>query len=149
LTVPEVRRLLLTLAEPSEHFRFRLAWSAWRRRHQAVARRCHAARRARQRPSPTATAPPPSSLSPGPALTDEQWARVSSLLSPQRPPIGRPPQDHRTLLAGMLWVARSGAAWRDLPAHFGPWPTVYGRYQRWRHAGIWQRVLEALGSGEA
>ena len=53
------------------------------------------------------------------------------------------------LLAGMLWVARSGAAWRDLPSDFGPWPTVHSRYQRWRRAGIWQRVLAALGSGQA
>ena len=77
-------------------------------------------------------------------LTDEQWARISPLLPPQRPPVGRPPRDHRTLLDGMLWVARTGAAWRDLPPSFGPWPTAHSRYQRWRHAGLWQRILDTL-----
>jgi putative transposase of IS4/5 family DUF4096 len=144
-----VRRLLLALVEPAERFGFRLAWSGWRRRHQAAAQRCHAARRARQQPRPAGTAPRPLPLSMSPALTDEQWALVSPLLPPQQPPIGRPPQDHRMILAGMLWVARSGAAWRDLPADFGPWPTVYSRYQRWRRAGTWQRVLEVLGPGQA
>jgi hypothetical protein len=144
-----VRRLLLALAEPAERFGFRLAWSVWRRRHQAVARRCHAARRARQQPIVTGTAPLALPPAVSPALTDEQWARVSPLLPPQHPPVGRPPRDHRMILAGMLWVARSGAAWRDLPADFGPWPTVHGRYQRWRRAGIWQRLLDALGPDEA
>ena len=44
----------------------------------------------------------------------------------------------------MLWVMRTGAAWRDLPARFGPWETVHGRYQRWRKAGLWQQILDAL-----
>ena len=79
-----------------------------------------------------------------PTLTDDHWARVSPLLPPQRPPIGRPPEDHRTILAGMLWVVRTGATWRELPATFGPWPTVYSRFRRWRQDGIWQRILETL-----
>ena len=44
----------------------------------------------------------------------------------------------------MLWVARTGAAWRDLPERFGPWATVHRRYQRWRNAGLWERILDAL-----
>jgi hypothetical protein len=143
-----VRRLLLALDEPAGRFGFRLAWSTWRRHHQAVARRCHIARRARAAPTSTSAAPAPLHLAPSPTLTDEQWARISPLLPPQRPPVGRPPRDHRTLLAGMLWVARTGAAWRDLPPCFGPWPTVHSRYQRWRQAGLWQRILDALhGAG--
>ena len=143
-----MRRLLLALAEPADHFGFRLAWSAWRRRHQAVARRCHIARRAREQPAPLSPSPPPLHLATSPVLTEEQWARVSPLLPSQRPPVGRPPRDHRTLLGGMLWVARTGAAWRDLPPSFGPWPTVHGRYQRWRQAGLWQRILDALHSAD-
>lgn len=139
-----MRRLLLALDEPSERFGFRLRWSTWRRRHQAVARRCHTVRRARLHPPAAAQAPIPISLTTGPELTDDQWARISPLLPPQRPPIGRPPEDHRTILAGMLWVVRTGATWRELPPSFGPWPTVYSRYRRWRQTGIWQRVLDAL-----
>lgn len=82
-------------------------------------------------------------------LTDEQWARISPFLPAQRPPTGRPHHDHHSILAGMLWVARTGAAWRDLPAHFGPWQTVHGRYQRWRKAGIWPQILDALAHGDA
>jgi len=49
----------------------------------------------------------------------------------------------------MLWVARTGAAWRDLPAHFGPWETVHSRYQRWRKAGIWPQILTELHQDDA
>jgi transposase len=44
----------------------------------------------------------------------------------------------------MLWVVRTGAAWRELPPIFGPWPTVYSRFRRWRQAGLWQRILDTL-----
>jgi len=144
LTVPEVRRLLLALDEPPDRFGFRLLWSSWRRHHQAVAQRCHIARRAGLHPPAAGDSPDPVLLTIGPDLTDDQWARVSPLLPPQRPPIGRPPEDHRTILAAMLWIVRTGASWRELPPTFGPWPTVYSRFRRWRQAGIWQRVLETL-----
>lgn len=77
-------------------------------------------------------------------LGDEQWSRVSLLLPPQKPPTGRPANDHRTVLSGMLWVARTGPSWRDIPEHFGPWQTIHSRYQRWKKAGIWQRILNTL-----
>ena len=142
--MPEVRRLLLALAEPPGHFAFRLRWSRFRRRHQAVAKRCHAARRA-HRASGDGGGPPVQALPAGvPALTEERWRRVCPLLPPQRPPTGRPNTDHRTVLGGMLWVMGNGAAWRDLPDRFGPWQTVHGRYRRWRQAGLWQRILDAL-----
>ncbi len=144
MTVPEVRRLLLALHEPPDRFGFRLLWSTWRRHHQAVAQRCHTARRARLHPPAAVRSPDAIVLATSPDLTDDQWARVSPLLPPQRPPIGRPPEDHRTILAGILRVVRTGAAWRELPATFGPWPTVYSRYRRWRQTGIWQRILETM-----
>lgn len=149
LTLPEVRRLLLMLTEPPEHAGFRLAWSTFRRRHQAVARRCHTARRAYQHPTPHG-APTVQILGPAvPELTDARWARVAPLLPPQTLPHGRPAHDHRTLLSGMFWVARTGAAWRDLPAHFGSWKTVHSRYHRWRSAGIWQQILATLSQDDA
>jgi transposase len=144
LTVPEVRRLLLALAEPPERFGVRLAWSAFRRHHQAVAKRCHAARRARQLSGCDGGPPIPVLPAGALELTEERWQRVGALLPPQRPPTGRPNHDHRTMLAGMLWVMQTGAAWRDLPEQFGPWQTVHSRYRRWRKTGIWQRILDAL-----
>ena len=41
-------------------------------------------------------------------------------------------------------MVRTGASWRDLPDEFGPWQTIHTRYQRWRKAGIWQQILDAL-----
>jgi hypothetical protein len=147
--VPEVRRLLLMLSEPPDCAGFRLAWSTFRRRHQAVARRCHAARRTRQHPAPHG-ALTVQILGPAvPELTDACWARVASLLPPQKPRTSRPAHDHRTILSGMLWVARTGATWRDRPEQFGPWETVHSRYQRWRKAGIWQQILAALSQHDA
>ena len=77
-------------------------------------------------------------------MTDEHWERLAPLLPPQRPNTGRPSRDHRVVLSGILWVLRTGAPWRDLPDCFGPWSTAYSRFRRWTHAGLWQRILEAL-----
>jgi hypothetical protein len=144
LTLPEVRRLLVAVTEPPERFRFRLAWSTFRRRHQAVAKVCHTRRRAQlQQPhlgSPTIEQLESSELE----LTDERWERIISLLPPEKPEIGRPNKDHRMILAGMLWVIRTGSPWRDLPQDFGPWQTIHTRYQRWRKVGIWQQILDML-----
>ena len=52
--------------------------------------------------------------------------------------------DHRRIVGGILWVAGTGANWRDLPGEFGPWQTVYSRYRRWRTAGIWQRIIDSF-----
>lgn len=77
-------------------------------------------------------------------LTDEQWERIVPYLPPQHPETGRPAKDHRTVLDGILWRVRSGAAWRDIPPRYGNWQTLYSRFRRWREAGIWQRVFEAM-----
>jgi len=45
---------------------------------------------------------------------------------------------------GIFWVLRSGAPWRDLPDDFGPYTTCYNRFVRWRHAGVWSRIMDAL-----
>lgn len=78
------------------------------------------------------------------ALTDAQWARLAPLLPPQRPPTGRPANDHRMVLNAIVWVLRSGAPWRDVPECYGSWQTAYSRFRRWRAAGVWDRVLSAL-----
>ncbi|SRR5690554_2060115 len=77
-------------------------------------------------------------------LTDEQWARLQPLLPPQRAHTGRPAADHRRILNGILWILRTGAPWRDLPERYGSWSTVYSRFQRWRKAGIWERLFAAI-----
>lgn len=77
-------------------------------------------------------------------LTNEQWQKLEPLLPPQKPRTGRPNADHRTIINGILWVLRTGAPWRDLPERYGSWSTVYSRFQRWRKAGIWDRILSQL-----
>src|ERR1700678_1912421 len=77
-------------------------------------------------------------------LTDKEWERLQPLLPPQKPIVGRPAHDHRTILNGILWILRTGAPWRDLPVPYGKWTTVVSRFYRWRVAGIWQHILTKL-----
>src|SRR5690349_17730240 len=69
-------------------------------------------------------------------LTDRQWERLEPLLPPRRPRTGRPTEDHRRLVNGIVWVLRTGAPWRDLPERYGPVGTVSGSVarfaDRWR-----------------
>ncbi len=78
-------------------------------------------------------------------LTDEQWASVRPLLPAQRGEVGRPPHDHRKVLGGILWVARTGSSWRELPEEFGKWESAYRRHELWVKQGLWGRILRALG----
>lgn len=77
-------------------------------------------------------------------LTDEQWERLKPLLPPQKAQTGRPATDHRRIVNGILWILGTGAPWRDLPERYGPWPTVYSRFQRWRKAGLWDGIFAAV-----
>lgn len=77
-------------------------------------------------------------------LTDAQWERLRPLLPPQKAWTGRPVKDHRLVRNGILWIDRTGAPWRDLPEHYGPWQTVATRFYRRRQAGIWDAILAAL-----
>jgi hypothetical protein len=101
-TLPEVRRLILAMAGAEQEREFRLGWSLWRRAHQALAKRCHTARRALRREGALTLgrhttrqargSVPEPMVAP---LTDEQWERIRPLMAPQEPPSGRPRRDHR------------------------------------------------------
>jgi transposase len=78
-------------------------------------------------------------------LSEEQWERLAPLLPPQRRDgRGRPAKDHRLIVNAILWRLATGVPWRDLPARYGSWRTVYSRFRRWQQAGVWERVLAAL-----
>jgi transposase len=79
-------------------------------------------------------------------LSDRQWTRIAPLLTPRqyRRKAGRPPCDHRLIVNGILWVLHTGAPWRDLPERYGPWETVFARFNRWRRDGTWVRIATAL-----
>jgi putative transposase len=83
-------------------------------------------------------------------LTDAQWARIAPLLPPRdRRRGGRPPRDPRPIVAALLWLARTGAAWRELPAVYGAWISPYRYFHRWTASGLWPRILGALQESEA
>jgi transposase len=77
-------------------------------------------------------------------LTDYEWAAIKPLL-PNKPR-GVPRVNDRRVLNGIFWVLRSGAPWRDLPESFGPYTTCYNRFVRWRKAGVWEQIMNALAA---
>jgi putative transposase len=76
-------------------------------------------------------------------LTDEQWRIIKRLL-PKPARRGRKPIDRRRVIEAVLYVVRSGCQWRMLPRDFPNWSTVYGIFRRWRLAGLWQQIHDAL-----
>jgi transposase len=77
-------------------------------------------------------------------LTDHEWTTIRPML-PNKPR-GVPRVNDRRVLNGIFWVLRSGAPWRDLPDDFGPYTTCYNRFVRWRRAGVWARIMNALAA---
>ena len=79
-------------------------------------------------------------------LTDEQWAVLEPLLASEPSSLrGRPPiHDDRSVLNGILWVLRTGAAWADLPERFPSSSTCYRRFSKWVKSGVFRKILEAL-----
>ncbi|MGY4494902.1 transposase [Pseudomonas sp. TE3610] len=76
-------------------------------------------------------------------ISDEAWGLVADLFIERRTR-GRPRIDDRRMLDGVLWILRSGAAWRDMPEEFGPWSTVYQRFRDWRNRGTFDQMLKRL-----
>lgn len=76
-------------------------------------------------------------------VSDAQWALIAPLLPPQ-PRRGRPRADDRRVLAGILWVLRSGARWCDLPPEHGSDSTCHRRLQQWQEQGVWERIWGAM-----
>lgn len=77
-------------------------------------------------------------------LTDEEWARLEPLLPDRTPRRGGQWADHRQILNGVFWRTRCGLPWRDLPAQYGCWKTVYNRHRRWSGDGTWEQILDEL-----
>ena len=79
-------------------------------------------------------------------LSDAQWARIEPLCAGKKGDRGRTGEDNRRFVEAVLWMARTGAAWRDLPPRFGKWNTVFQRFRRWARKGVFQRMFEELSS---
>nr|WP_202117495.1 IS5 family transposase [Clostridium chromiireducens] len=77
-------------------------------------------------------------------ISDEQWNQIKDQFPIAK--TGRPPIDNRIMLNAILWISRSGAAWRDLPERFGSWKTVYSRFCKWRDDGTLLSLFKELNS---
>jgi transposase len=77
-------------------------------------------------------------------IMDEHWARIKDLLPGQPGDPGVTAKDNRLFVNAVLWIAKTGAPWRDLPERFGRWDTVWRRFDRWSKKGVWKRVFETL-----
>ena len=75
-------------------------------------------------------------------LTDYEWKAIEPCL-PNKPR-GVPRVNDRRVLNGIFWVLRSGARWADLPERYGPPTTIYNRFNRWRKAGVWDRLMDVV-----
>lgn len=75
-------------------------------------------------------------------LTDFEWGLIQPLLLNK--PRGVARVDDRRVLDGIFWVLRTGSPWRDLPERYGPYTTVYNRFNRWAKAGVWVQAFETL-----
>lgn len=78
------------------------------------------------------------------ALRDDQWARLAPLVPGGSKGKRGPRSNNRRFLDAVLWMARSGGRWRDLPERFGPYQTVKRRYYRWVANGTLDRLFEAV-----
>lgn len=75
-------------------------------------------------------------------ISDEQWKRIKDLFP--RAKTGRTPKDNRLMFNAILWLARSGAAWADIPERYGSYKTVYSRFCKWRDDGTLARIFAEL-----
>lgn len=77
-------------------------------------------------------------------LTDAMWARIEPLLPDRMPQRGGRWGDHRPVLEAICWRFRTGSPWRDIPAEFPAWQTVWWRFDVWSQDGTWDRILTEL-----
>src|SRR3954463_3375083 len=75
-------------------------------------------------------------------LSDVEWSRLQPLMPRGRRGAHR--VDERRVGSGVVYMLRSGARWRDCPPAYGPYTTVYNRFNRWSRQGIWLGIFEAL-----
>jgi transposase len=79
-------------------------------------------------------------------LSDRQWEAIAPYCLGKTSDPGQTGGDGRLFLEGVLWIARTGSPWRDLPAEFGKWNSVFKRFRRWAKAGAFERIFNALST---
>jgi transposase len=77
-------------------------------------------------------------------MSDQEWSCLEPFVMCNVASGGRRPKNHRLVLDGVFWIARTGVPWRDLPDHFGKWSSVYRQFRRWTVSGLWELILDAF-----
>ena len=77
-------------------------------------------------------------------LQDHQWERIRPHLPGKPGDRGRTGVDNRLYVEAVLWLARTGVPWRDLPESFGNWNSIFVRSSRWSKDGVWDRLFAAM-----
>jgi transposase len=77
-------------------------------------------------------------------LSDHQWSELSDFFPPRPRRRGGQWKDDRLMLNGILWRLNTGAPWRDLPERYGPWKTVYHRFNALRRSGLLEKIIGRL-----
>lgn len=77
-------------------------------------------------------------------LRDDQWERIEPLMQGKAGDRGRTGVNNRLFVEAVLWIARTGSPWRDLPLEFGAWNSVYVRFARWSDKDVWQKIFQVL-----
>lgn len=78
------------------------------------------------------------------ALQDAEWEQIRDHLPGRFGTVGKPAKDNRQFVDAVLWIAKTGAPWRDLPERLGHWNSVWRRFRRWALRGVWEAVFRLL-----
>ncbi len=77
-------------------------------------------------------------------VSDATWEKVAPVLPGKASDPGATGKDTRLFLEAVLWRVRTGSPWRDLPAAFGKWNSIFTRFRRWAKAGVFERAFARL-----
>ena len=78
-------------------------------------------------------------------LTEAQWSKIKIVFE-EKPKVGRPPLNPRTVFNAIMWILCSGARWRDLPARYGNWNSIYHKFRLWCSLGLFERLMKLINA---
>jgi putative transposase len=81
-------------------------------------------------------------------LSNSQWERIEGMVPGKARDCGVTAADNRQFIEAVLWIARTGSPWRDLPSELGNWHTTYTRFSRWCRRGVWMKLMTVLGADQ-